>query len=60
MNSNNSPSSYASDATFGTLLVYAFIAFFFFVIGRNYDRIRTNLKKQSTEKRSSKVRAAAC
>jgi hypothetical protein len=45
MNSNNNPSAYATDATFGTLLVYALIAFVFFIIGRNYDRIRTNLRQ---------------
>lgn len=58
MNSNNSVSAYNDDSFFGTVLVYFFIAALFFFIGRNFDRIRTEVKQRTTEKRGSKVSAA--
>jgi len=57
MNSNNTVNSFQNDGYFGTILIYALIAFVFFIIGRNYDRIRTEVKSRTTEKRGNKVSA---
>lgn len=55
MNSSNYPSSFSHESYVGSLLLYSVIAVIFFFIGRNYDQIRSNLRQQAQEKRSSKV-----
>ena len=40
MNSNNAISSASNGGYFTSLLVYAMIAAAFFLLGRNYDRIK--------------------
>ncbi len=55
MNSNNSISSFQNEGYFGTLILYAFIALLFFFLGRNFDRIKTEVKSRTVEKRGNKV-----
>lgn len=40
----NSASTYKSDFTIGSLIFYLVIAFVFFFIGKNFDRIRNEVR----------------
>jgi len=47
MNSNNSISSIQNEGYFGTLLLYFFIASLFFLLGKNYDRVRAAVRDRA-------------
>ena len=45
----------SNDVAMGSLLVYLLVAIIFFVLGKNFDRIRTAVKDTRSETRTNKV-----
>ncbi|CDW72102.1 UNKNOWN [Stylonychia lemnae] len=55
MNSNNQVYSDQNGSYLGALVVYVLIAAMFFMIGRNYDRIRSEVQSRNPIKKQNKV-----